>query len=35
MEPLQVGELVVTQGVVELTAALEDLLTKKGSENKK
>jgi multidrug efflux pump subunit AcrA (membrane-fusion protein) len=35
IEPLRAGELVVTQGVVELTAALDDLLTKEGTENKK
>jgi multidrug efflux pump subunit AcrA (membrane-fusion protein) len=35
MEPLLADEMVVTQGVVELTAALEDLLTKEGTDNKK
>ncbi len=31
VEPLRAGERVVTQGVVELTACLEDLRTKEGS----
>lgn len=35
MEPLLPNERVVTQGVIELTAALEDLLTREGKGSKK